>query len=158
MRGRAVLTAAGAALFVAALGASVTDLGPWYQDLVKPSWQPPGPVFGIAWTIIYALTAAAGVLTWRAARGAAREWTVGLFALNGALNVFWSLLFFRARRPDWALIEVGFLWLSILALIVFAWRQDKRAALLLAPYLIWVTIAAAMNYEIVRLNAPFGAT
>lgn len=157
MRARPVLTAAGAALLVALLGATVTDLGPWYRSLVKPEWQPPDPVFGIAWTIIFGLTAAAGVITWRRAPvGREREWTLGLFALNGFLNVFWSLLFFRLKRPDWALWEVTLLWLSIVALIIFVSRHTRLAGVLLIPYLAWVTLAAALNYEIVRLNGPFG--
>ncbi len=155
-RARPVLIAAGAAILVAALGSTVTDLGAWYQGLAKPDWQPPGPVFGIVWTTIYALTAASGVIAWRAApAGRAREALLGLFAFNGFLNVLWSLLFFRLRRPDWALIEVGLFWLSIAVLMVAVSRHSRRAGLLLIPYLAWVSIASFLNYEIVRLNAPF---
>jgi tryptophan-rich sensory protein len=71
------------------------------------------------------------------------------------LNVLWSWLFFRARRPDWALAEVGLLWLSIVLLIVLAARASTSAAWLLAPYLLWVAFAAALNLAVVRLNAPF---
>jgi tryptophan-rich sensory protein len=155
---RPVLTAAGAALFVAVLGSTLTDLGPWYQTLIKPDWQPPDPAFGIIWTIVFATAAASGVIAWRAmAPGREREWLIGLFALNGFLNVLWSLLFFRLHRPDWSLWEVGALWLSVLVLIVFTGRRAWLAGLLLSPYLIWVSVASFLNYEIVRLNAPFGA-
>ena len=154
---RAIAVAAAAAVFVGALGSTVTDLGPWYQALQKPDWQPPGPAFGAIWTTIYALTAAAAVVTWRRApKGAEREWLIGLFALNGFLNVLWSLLFFRVHRPDWSLIEVAFLWLSIVALIVFTSRHARLAGVLLTPYLIWVSIATVLNFEVVRLNGPFG--
>ncbi|MDZ4691333.1 TspO/MBR family protein [Terricaulis sp.] len=154
---RPIAVAAAAAVFVGALGSTVTDLGPWYQALQKPDWQPPGPAFGAIWTTIYALTAAAAVVTWRRApKGAEREWLIGLFALNGFLNVLWSLLFFRVHRPDWSLIEVAFLWLSIVALIVFTSRHARLAGVLLTPYLIWVSIAAVLNFEVVRLNGPFG--
>ncbi len=156
-RYRAVLVAAGAALAVGVLGGSLTELGPWYRHLVKPSWQPPDYAFGIIWTAIFALCAAAGVIAWRAARRpATREWILGLFALNGFLNLLWSLLFFRLHRPDWALDEVAALWLSILLLIVVLGRVSRLAGLLLAPYLVWVSIAAALNLEVVRLNPPFG--
>lgn len=149
--------AAAAAMFIAFLGGTITDLGPWYQSLRKPDWQPPGPAFGLIWTVIYALTAAAAVNTWRQApKGAEREWVIGLFALNGFLNVFWSLLFFRLRRPDWSLLEVGFLWLSIVALIIFTARHSRLAGVLLTPYLIWVSLAAVLNFDVVRLNGPFG--
>jgi len=71
------------------------------------------------------------------------------------LNMAWSGLFFALRRPDWALIEVALLWLSIAALIVALRPISQRAAAWLLPYLVWVTFAAALNFEIVRLNAPF---
>jgi tryptophan-rich sensory protein len=154
---RPIAVAAAAAAFVAVLGATVTDLGPWYQSLEKPDWQPPGQAFGAIWTAIYALTAAAAVITWRQApKGVEREWLLGLFALNGFLNVLWSLLFFRLHRPDWAMIEVTLLWLSIVALIIFVARHSRLAGVLLTPYLIWVSLASALNFDILRLNGPFG--
>ena len=146
-----------AALCVAALGATVTDLGPWYQALAKPDWNPPDVVFPIGWTIIYALITVAGITAWRAARTAAQaEWVIGLFALNGFLNITWSILFFRFQRPDWAFYEVVALWLSILGLIVYCGRFSRSAAALLVPYLVWVSFAAALNYAVVGLNGPFG--
>ncbi len=154
---RAVLVAAAAAFSVAAIGGTLTELGPWYRALAKPAWQPPDWAFGAIWTAIFSMAAACGVIAWRAAPArATREWIIGLFALNGFLNVFWSLLFFRLHRPDWALIEVAALWLSIAVLIVFIARLSRGAAALLAPYLIWVSIAAALNNAVVRLNPPFG--
>jgi translocator protein len=153
---RPVLIAAGAALFVSVLGASVTDLGPWYQGLRKPDWQPPDMAFGPVWTTIFALTAASGLIAWRRAEGREREWLLGLYALNGFLNVLWSLLFFRVKRLDWALIETGALWLSIVALIIFTARHARLSGVLLTPYLMWVTFAGVLNYEVLRLNGPFG--
>jgi len=155
-RTRPVLVAAAAAIAVAATGGSLTELGPWYQHLLKPPWQPPGPAFGAIWTVIFALCAVSGVIAWRQALSQARrEWMIGFFALNGFLNILWSLLFFRLRRPDWGLWEVSFLWSSVLLLIIFLARFSWRASALLAPYLIWVTIASVLNAEIVRLNGPF---
>lgn len=149
--------AALAALAVAMLGMTMTDLGPWYRNLKQPDWSPADPVYGAAWTLIFALAAASGVLAWRAAPNRrAIETLIGLFALNGFLNVLWSLLFFRLRRPDWALGEVVLLWLSIVLLMVVVGRYSRPAAWLLLPYLIWVSIAALLNYEIVRLNGAFG--
>jgi benzodiazapine receptor len=104
---------------VAAIGGTITDLGPWYRGLVKPPGQPPDAAF---------------------------------------LNLFGSLLFFRLHRPDWALLEVVGFWLSIVLLIVFLARLSRIASALMAPYLVWVTVAAALNYEVVHLNAPFGPT
>lgn len=152
---RAVLVAALAALGVAVLGALSTDLGDWYAQLRQPPWKPPDAAFGPAWTLIYALTALAGVTAWRAAGERLRGAILIVFALNGFLNVAWSLLFFRLRRPDWAFAEVTFLWASILLMIVVCWRASRGAALLLLPYLAWVAFAAALNLEVVRLNGPF---
>ncbi len=146
-----------AALCVAALGATVTDVGPWYQALAKPAWNPPDVVFPMGWTVIYALITVSGITAWRAARTSAQaEWVVGLFALNGFLNISWSILFFRFQRPDWAFFEVTLLWLSILVMIVYCGRFSRSAALLLVPYLGWVTFAATLNWTVVQLNAPFG--
>jgi tryptophan-rich sensory protein len=72
------------------------------------------------------------------------------------LNILWSPLFFKLRRPDWALIEVPFLWLSILAPIVLLAPISRTASLLMAPYLVWVSFAAVLNLTIVQLNRPFG--
>ena len=152
-----VLAAALAAMALAGLGALSTDLGPWYQSLKQPPWKPPDVLFGPAWTIIYALAAMAGVRAWHAAPSRRqREWLIGLFALNGFLNLLWSLLFFRVQRPDWALIEVGFLCASILLLMIVLGRYSRSAWLLLAPYLAWVSFAATLNLAVVRLNGPFG--
>ncbi len=157
-RGPPLVAGAVCALLVAALGGAMTDIGPWYQALVKPSFQPPDWAFGPAWTIIFALCALAGAEAWmRAPDLRARAWVIGLFAVNALCNVGWSLLFFRLRRPDWALAEVGLLWLSIVALILVCGRHAPRVRLLLLPYLAWVSFASLVNAEVVRLNAPFVA-
>jgi benzodiazapine receptor len=153
---RPVLIAAGVAVFVATLGGTLTDTGPWYQDLRKPSWQPPDWLFGPGWTLIFALATVSAVYAWRGAQDRAqREWVIGLFALNGFFNVLWSLLFFALRRPDWALGEVAFLWLSILVPMIVFWRFARPATVYLVPYLLWVSFAAFLNLTVVRLNAPF---
>ena len=146
----------GAALLVAAVGSTMTDLGLWYRALRQPSWSPPDWAFPIGWTTVYVFTVAAGVAAWRAARGAERTRVVTLFAFNAFLNVVWSLIFFRLHRPDWALAEVVVFWLSIVLLIAVAARRSGRARLLLVPYLAWVTFASALNAAVVDLNAPFG--
>jgi translocator protein len=146
------LVAAAATLGVAGLGMGVTELGPWYAALKQPAWKPPDAWFGPAWTLIYTCAAVAAVKAWVAADRAGQRGLVAAFMLNGALNVLWSWLFFRARRPDWALAEVMLLWLSIVLLIVLAARSSAVAAWLLVPYLLWVSFAAALNLAVVRLN------
>jgi benzodiazapine receptor len=151
-----VLIAAAVALFIAALGGTLTDTGPWYQELRKPPWQPPDWLFAPAWTLIFALTTVSAVYAWQGTQNhSQREWVIGLYALNGFLNVLWSTLFFELRRPDWALIEVALLWLSILLPIVVFWRFARKASFWLLPYLAWVSFAAFLNLTAVRLNAPF---
>jgi len=152
-RWKPVLFAAGAALLLALMGMLATDISGWYQALQKPAWQPPDWLFGPIWMLIYALAALAGVSAWRGAPDSiGRNRILALFALNAFLNVLWSLLFFRLHRPDWALIEVAFLWLSVLALMIGLRPFSRRAFWLLVPYLAWVTFAAVLNASIVRLN------
>jgi tryptophan-rich sensory protein len=154
--GRTIAIAAGAAVVVALVGGLATDTGAWYQGLRKPSWQPPGWAFGPAWTLIFALTATAGVVAWRAAPSmTARHWLISLFSINALLNIGWSVVFFSLKRPDWALVEVALLWLSILILVLFLWRFTRTGALLLLPYLAWVSFASVLNFSVARLNAPF---
>lgn len=151
------IVAAIAAAIVAALGATMTDLGPWYQGLQKPSWTPPDVVSPVGWTIIFALNTAAIVSAWRAAPTPREsDKIIGLFSVNAILNIGWSVLFFRMERPDWAFVEVLFLIASIVSLIVYCGRYSKNAALLFTPYLIWVSLAAVLNWAIVDLNGPFG--
>ncbi len=135
----------------------MTPIGPWYRELRKPSWQPPDWAFGPVWTIILGLAAWSAVVAWNAASdAAARADVVILFGVNAVCHLLWSPLFFRMQRPDWALIEVVFLWGSLVALMVGLWPISQFASLLIAPYLLWVCIAAYLNYTIVRLNRPFG--
>ncbi len=155
---RPILCAAGAALLVALLGGAATDIGPWYYSLHKPSWQPPDWLFAPAWTLIYALTALAGVLAWTHFPDRDRRQRIlALFALNALLNVTWSELFFRFKRPDWALAELVPFWLSILALTLLLSQVSRLAGWALLPYLAWVMFAGILNLAIVRLNGPFGA-
>lgn len=152
-----IVIAAALALLVAVLGSSITVLDGWYRTLQQPDWAPADPVFGMVWTVVFSLTAIAAVLTWSAIRTRRdSEIMLGLFALNGFLNVCWSLVFFRLQRPDWAFYELILLWLSVLALILFCRRHSQLAAVLLVPYIAWVTIAGTLNYQVVQLNGPFG--
>jgi tryptophan-rich sensory protein len=152
-----ILVGAAAALGVAALGGSATDIGPWYFSLHKPSWEPPDWLFPVAWTLIYALTAMAGVIAWRAASSRVlRQRILVFFALNALLNVAWSEIFFKLQRPDWALVEVVPFWLSIVLIFMIA-PISSTASRLLVPYLVWVAFAAFLNLAIVRLNPGMGA-
>ncbi|OYW23603.1 MULTISPECIES: TspO/MBR family protein [unclassified Sphingomonas] len=151
-----ILIAALATAIVAIMGSTITVTGPWYDGLVQPRWAPPEAAYGVAWTAIYAINVIAVVTAWRAMETRREsEGLVALWAMNGFLNILWSLLFFRLQRPDWALIEVVFLWLSVGSLIVYSWRRSMMAAILVVPYILWVTFAGYLNLAIVRLNGPF---
>lgn len=144
------------AVAVGVAGGLLTDIGPWYRALVKPSWQPPDWLFGPVWTTIFLLAAISAAMAWNNAPSGTRAMIAWLFVLNGVLNMLWSLLFFHLKRPDWALWEVPLLWLSVLVLIVAILPWSRLAAWLLVPYLLWVAFAAYLNWTIVKLNAPFG--
>ena len=144
----AVLVCFGAA----ALGswATVRALREWYPLLRKPSWNPPNAVFGPVWTILYLAMAVAVWLVWRS--GGDATIAMGLFALQLALNVAWSMVFFGQRNPRGGLVVIVVLLLAIAATLVAFVSIDPLAGALLIPYLAWVTFAAALNGSIARLN------
>ncbi len=145
-----------AAFATASIGGSVTDLGDWYQNLVQPDWKPTDKAFGPVWTTIFTLIGVSAALAWRgAANTNERVKIVASYVANGALNVGWSFAFFKLHRPDWSLIEIVPLWLSIVVMMLVAWRSSKLAALLLVPYLAWVSFAGVLNKAVVDLNGPF---
>lgn len=150
-----VIVAVVLAVLVGGLGGAATDIGPWYFGLQKPSWQPPDWLFGPVWTTIYVLTAIAGVRAWRLGNTGERRVFIAALALNIVLNILWSVLFFTVKRPDFALIEVVPLWLSVLLLMLVMRRYSMLSSLLLLPYLLWVGFAAYLNWTIVQLNGPF---
>jgi benzodiazapine receptor len=155
-RATPVLAAAVAAFLIASVGALITDLGPWYFSLEQPAWKPPDWLFGPAWTLIFGLAAIAGVYAWtNAPSAAARRQVIAWFSINAFFNILWSALFFRFARPDWALLEVVFLWLSIAMIIMIPGRYSRVTSWLMVPYLAWVTVAGLLNLAVVRLNAPF---
>jgi benzodiazapine receptor len=154
------LTIVIAAVIVIAMlgvGGATTTVGDWYRGLSKPAWTPPNWLFAPAWTVILGLAGWAGVLGWSHAAGpSGRVALLASFGANIVLHMLWSPLFFNLRRPDLALVEVGFLWLSVLGMIAVVAPGSPLAAWLLAPYLAWVAFAAALNLAIARANAPFG--
>lgn len=136
----------------ASLGA-VFMPGEWYATLKKPSWNPPGWIFGPVWSALYTMMAVAAWLVWKRGGFAAQRRPLTLFLVQLALNAAWTPLFFGLHRPGLAFAEIGLLWLAIAATLA-AFRPVSRAgAWLLAPYLAWVSFAAALNFAVWRLNA-----
>lgn len=138
---------------VAAMSGAVFRPGAWYETLDRPSWRPPNWAFPVVWTLLYALISVAGWLAWRTAGGlAAAPVAFGLYFGQLALNAAWSYFFFGRKRVDLALVEMAFLWLAIAANAVAFYAILPAAGLLLAPYLLWVSVAFALNLSILRRN------
>lgn len=126
--------------------ATAQGLKTWYPTLRKPSFTPPGWVFGPVWTVLYLLMALA------AARVHGDPLCRGLFFMQLGLNALWSPLFFAFRRPDLAMLDLLALW-ALVAMCIHAFGAvDSTAAALLWPYWAWVSFASVLNFEIWRLN------
>ncbi len=138
--------------FASAAGGAVFMPGEWYASLHKPAWNPPGWIFGPAWTTLYAMMAVAAWLVWQRGGFAAQRRPLGLFLAQLALNALWTPLFFGLRQPGMAFAEILVLWLAIGATLLAFRRVSRAAAWLLVPYLAWVSFAAALNGTIWRLN------
>ncbi|MBN1945315.1 MAG: tryptophan-rich sensory protein [Bradymonadales bacterium] len=139
---------------VAAIGGAVT--GPavrdWYPSVIKPSWTPPGWLFGPVWTLLYAMMAVAVWLVWRKLGWQGAKVALILFAVQLLLNSAWSILFFGLHRIDLALIDIGLLLAAIVATTVVFWKATPIAGILFLPYLAWVSFASALNFALWRLN------
>jgi translocator protein len=140
--------------FVAAgLGAIASiDAKTFYSTLVRPSWAPPGWLFGPVWTLLYFMMAVAVWLVWRTPPSKARTTAIQLFLAQLVANMLWSWLFFAWRQSGWALVEVVVLWGLIACTLVACWRVKPMAGALLVPYLAWVSFATALNAALWRAN------
>ncbi|EQB09055.1 TspO and MBR like proteins [Sphingobium quisquiliarum P25] len=124
----------------------------WFDALEKPAFMPPGWAFGAAWTVLYVLMglALAMIIHARGSRG--RGAAILLFLVQLVMNLLWSPLFFRAHQVDNAFILILLLIVTVAITAFLFWRIRAAAGLLLLPYLAWLVFAAALNYEIGRLN------
>ena len=152
-----LLVSGAVAILLGMGGGLLTEVGPWYRGLRKPRLNPPNWLFGPAWTLILALAAWSAAIAWTAAPDAeTRVRVIILYGTNALFHFLWSPLFFKMKRPDWALVEVLFLWGSLVAIVTSVASFAPTAALMMVPYLLWVTFAAWLNRAIVQLNRPFG--
>ena len=139
-------------LLTLAAGGWLTSLGlgPWYDELLKPSFQPPAWVFTPAWTTIFVLLA---IATWRIARlGAPSKAAIVVYSLQIVLNMLWSLFFFAMERPDLALVEILVLDLVIVLMVFMYGRLDRTAGWLMVPYAVWLILATCINLWVVLNN------
>ena len=137
------------ATFGAGATGAMFPTGEWYKSLNKPTWVPPNWVFPIAWTSIYLLISFAGA---RVALLDGNAYAMAFWALQIAFNTLWTPVFFGARNLKGSLPIMAMLWLSVLGCLVTHWQLDLYAGLAFVPYMAWVTVAAALNLSMVRLN------
>ena len=135
----------------AAVGAAASvDAPSFYAQLSKPTWAPPAGVFGPVWTVLYALMGVAAWLVWRSP--GPRSAALTLFGAQLGANALWSWLFFAWHRGALAAVEILVLLALIAAMIVAFWRISRLAALLLVPYLLWVSVASVLTWVVWRSN------
>lgn len=149
-----LLAIVAACLAVGAIGGAVTSssVGTWYQQLRKPSFNPPNWIFAPVWTALYIAMAVAAWRVWRQRGLEGARSALVLFAAQLALNLGWSVLFFGVRQIGLALVEILILLATIVAMALAFRRVDGIAALLLIPYVLWVSFATVLNAAIWRLN------
>lgn len=141
-------------IYLAACGAAAATgalfpTGPWYAALKKPGWTPPNWMFPVAWFSLYLLMSAAAA---RAATVEGASLGLALWSVQIAFNTLWTPVFFGLRRMKAALVPMAGLWLSVAATTVVFFGLDLWAGLMFLPYLVWVSVAAALNLALVRLN------
>ena len=134
---------------VAFLG-SMFRPGRWYVALEKPVWTPPGWVFGPVWTILYIAMAIAAWLVTRKVGVFSRA--ILFYVVQLVCNALWSWIFFGQEQVGWALADILVLLFFLLITTWHFWRVSKPAALLLVPYILWVSYATALNFAIWRMN------
>lgn len=135
-----------AVVFVVALiGSYFTKIDDWYYS-VRPSITPPDWVFPIVWTLLFYLIAISIYYSWLGSGKNEKNKIIALFGANFILNILWSLFYFKMRNPKVAFVDLILLWFSILSLIIYNWKIDRKSSYLLIPYLLWVSFAGILNY------------
>ncbi len=139
--------------FAACLAAGVTGglfaPGSWYRALNKPWFTPPDWVFPVTWMVLYVCMSIAGA---RIAMLAGNGIAMAFWAFQISLNGLWTPVFFGLKNIRLGMAVVSFLWLAVLSAMLSMWQLDWLAGLLFVPYLLWVTIAAALNAGVWWLN------
>ena len=132
---------------------TVSSIQNWYNLLNQPSFRPPNWLFGPVWTIIYTLMGIS--LYWILIKGTNKKEVrdgLKLFAFHLAINASWSIVFFGMHNIPLSLINIITLWILIVVIMIKFYKIDKKASLILLPYLAWVSFATILNYSLYRLN------
>lgn len=135
--------------FGVALSGALFPPGEWYAGLMKPAWTPPDWLFPPVWTLLYVAMAVAAWLVWKRVGLSA---AIGAYLIQLTLNGLWSWLFFGLHRPLYGVIDIALLWLAIVVTVVLFLPASRLGALLMLPYLLWVSFAGALNFAIWQLN------
>lgn len=136
----------------AAGGFASADAAHFYAQLVRPGWAPPAWLFAPVWTLLYVLMGIAAWLIWRARGWRGAPAALSVYSAQLVANALWTWLFFGWHRGAWAFGEIILLWILIVATIALFWRIRRLAAVLLLPYVVWVSFASALTYAIWALN------
>ena len=137
----------------AAVGAIASaNAATFYSQLSRPGWAPPAWLFAPVWTLLYLLMGVSAWLVWKAHRFKESRVSLGLFVLQLAANALWTWIFFSWHQGAMAVSEILLLWCLIVATVALFWRLRVLAAVLLFPYLAWVTFATALTFSTWQLN------
>lgn len=144
-------------LFILILGffsgfLTANEIQTWYATIIKPSFNPPNYIFGPVWTLLYILMGISLTLIISQKPSVDRTKAITIFFIQFMVNLFWSIIFFKMHEIGWALVEILFMWLSIILMIIGFYRIQITAGLLQIPYLLWVSFASILNGSIYYLN------
>lgn len=128
------------------------NIATWYVFLNKPTFNPPNYLFGPVWTTLYILMGVSFFIVLNKADEIDKKKLISIFAFQLLLNFMWSFIFFEFHLLGWALVEIIIMWLSILTMILIFYKTNKLAAIINIPYLLWVSFATFLNYNIYVLN------
>jgi tryptophan-rich sensory protein len=130
---------------------TASNIQSWYITLIKPSFNPPNYVFGPVWTTLYIIMGISFYMIWSSTK-INKNKLIGIYLFQLILNFLWSFIFFKYHAIGIAAIEIVVLWLSILTMIIMFYKNNKWAALINIPYLLWVSFASVLNISIYLLN------
>ncbi len=131
---------------------TISEIANWYVTLDKPTFNPPNYLFGPVWTLLYIFMGISLYLIWKQPPNQERKKAITIFLMQFAINISWSFIFFNQHQILLALVDIIVMWLFILFTIIVFGKINKTAALLLVPYLLWVSFATILNLAIWNLN------
>lgn len=142
-------------ILIGFVGSFVTrdSVSTWYAELSRPSFTPPDWTFGVVWPILYVMMGISAFLIWNEGFDKTEvKVALGIFGLQLILNGLWTPIFFGLQLIGLALIEILMMWAAILLTNIYFWKVSKPAALLLLPYILWVSFAIVLNASLFVLN------